>query len=182
MKNYLSKFIFLVLVLSSCQKEDPAFEAREKIAKLGLAFSASAFMESVIKADELAVTLFLEAGMSPDTEADILEFYKKNGVVEESNLPLVMPVLLVAKQRKFANIEKLLLDYGANPLKLELAKRQIIQRLEKKPPTLVVNSSLENSSEKEFLKSLREKIQKSEKATDEKLKKLEGVIDRIEDQ
>lgn len=86
----LASLLLLLLVPAHAQSQ----AARDELARRGLAFTADALFDSVSKGDAQAVTLFLDAGMSPNVvnrkskENAPLRFAAGNGRTEIINLLL----------------------------------------------------------------------------------------------
>ena len=73
-RNGLSKLVLILLTVCSsigCDlKGDPQYHARKKLAEIGILFTKQSFAQRIYEGDVLAVELFLDAGMSPNAEAD----------------------------------------------------------------------------------------------------------------
>ena len=68
---YLFLVIFFASIFSGCLKSDPRFDARKKLTDIGVYYSTQSYLERIIEGDDLAVGLFLQAGMSADEELNI---------------------------------------------------------------------------------------------------------------
>lgn len=55
-------------------KGDPRFNARKRLTEIGIVYSKTAFLQRVYEGDTLAVSLFFEAGMAPNVEADFSRY------------------------------------------------------------------------------------------------------------
>jgi len=65
----VSLLLLLLLVVSTSCERRPE-DARRELASLGVTWSIQNFIESVENRDKVVVTLYLEAGMSPDSTSD----------------------------------------------------------------------------------------------------------------
>ncbi len=70
------RFVCLILcaalaVAAGCNlRGDSRYSARKKLAEIGIPYTKSAFLQRVYEGDSLATSLFFEAGMNPNSEAD----------------------------------------------------------------------------------------------------------------
>ncbi|MDA2933625.1 ankyrin repeat domain-containing protein [Acidobacteria bacterium AH-259-D05] len=100
----------LTFAAAGCAHGTPDY--KEELQQRGLSFSEQAFWESVNKGDEVAVELFLNAGMDPDVkdeqEATPLMYCAGAGLVEIASLLVEKGAALNVRDRE----GKTALDYA----------------------------------------------------------------------
>ena len=104
-KGALAGILFCFGVACSSSKE----EARRELGLMGLSFTPNAFINSVSNGDEVGVKLFLDAGMSPDTEGTAMTYIPGRG-----EIPWEFNALSLALQSGHGSVANLLLDRGAD--------------------------------------------------------------------
>lgn len=71
------KILLLCFFLMGCSQspEETQKEARKELAELNITYSKESFVTAVLNFDSNVVTMFLQAGMSPDVQFDFAPFY-----------------------------------------------------------------------------------------------------------
>jgi len=177
----LSKALILVMALlvGCIGKTDPAVKAREQLKRLGIEYSADAFFTRVMEGDALAIKFFLQAGMNPNTEADVVKWYVKRGKASPEEPSILMPVLLGAQIRGHTEIATLLQEAGASKEHANVARIKIARETRRRSREAGDRGDHESLQRAErILKDLDRRL----KAEDEKLqkaidKKMEALKD-----
>lgn len=107
------KKILLIIAIVFCvscssdeqQETNDPLKYRKELAELNIEFEKEEFLNHVIKNDILVVELFLKAGMNPNAEISI-----NNGVYVKNPLGISI-------NNNYADMARLLLQYGADPLR-----------------------------------------------------------------
>lgn len=176
MRILFNLLLFFAMLFAVACKTDPQLAAREGLQKIGADFTAQGFIEKVLSNDLLAAKLYLEAGIDPNTEADIVPFFKKQGVLTEDQEPVIMPALLIAQQRKYQELVELLSNFGASKTGAELAKRRVKRQLEQSPLNLTKKIVKRSPDDQEFLDSLERKLKHVDREYQLQQRKLEESL------
>ena len=175
----LCLFLSFLFCFIGC-RSDPQLDARKELTSIGFEFSKEGFVNAVLREDLRAAELFLAAGMDPNTEADIMPYFKTQGIVAQEQKPFLMPVLLIAQQKNNEQLVKLLIDAGALRAKVELAKRKLTDQLKKDPIKSAQPSDAEGDGDaKAFVERLRKKFERGEERTDEQLRRLNKTLENL---
>ena len=89
-----------------------AERARRELAEMDIKYDAQTFMKTIENGDSLAVKLFLQAGMSPESEGKSGADVPGRGFVQQE-----FTALNLAIYRGHIDIAYLLLEFGADPNK-----------------------------------------------------------------
>lgn len=127
-----------LLLLCSCTRSQE--DALEELQARRIPFTEKVFLNYLLQGDSEIVELFIDAGVDPNLKVDVREAgYPTTAAVYQEVSKI--PILLITLEKQQAEIEKILLNAGAN-----------------KEDALAIAQAY-NKAETDYYKSIEEKVE-----------------------